>query len=316
MNYEQEMIEMIKGGGCFVNTRLSLYRANKRLTKEELKLESLPEKLVTMGALKLLPDEICPEMKLIKQIENKVNAIVNLRTFEFEGFGRYLKNSNADSFAAEIEQLRVEFNQRVQEFEEHYEEYIERSVEFWGKHAGALDLYPSAFKQTVREAFIPRHALRDKFKFTVTYLEIPNPAKDAWKNCETEYKALSADFLETTMRQLRAEACTAMEDIAASIESGAWNQKTLNKLPKMLERIEQMQIVPDEQLKQRIEDFKREFVTMEAKDYKAENGAAALSRLRTGLTAAVGELREMAEADLKASLERKLSATGGRRIAF
>ena len=83
MTYEEHMVEMIKGGGVFVNTRIGMYRANKRMTAEELGIGELPKKAVSLGSMKLLPDEICPEMKLLRAIENRTNGLVNLRTFEF-----------------------------------------------------------------------------------------------------------------------------------------------------------------------------------------------------------------------------------------
>jgi hypothetical protein len=314
--HEQKIVELIKGGGCFVSTRIGLYRANKRLTADELQLGDLPEKLVSMGSLKLLPDDICPEMKCIRSIENRVNALVNLRTFEFEGFGRYLKNESSSAFAEELEELRKEFDGVVDVFVENYLEYIQASVDFWGGYADEFGIQKKAFEEAIRESFIPAYKLREKFKFVVTYLQIPDPAREAWKNCEEEYTALSQEFVEMTMRQLRHEAVTAMNEMANSIATDKWNQKTLNKLPKMIERIKQMQIVEDVELTSRIEAFEKEFVTMEAKGYKAEEGEEALARLRTGLSSAVTELKELAEADLKESLEKKLSAGGGRKITM
>jgi len=314
MNYEEQMVEMIKGGGCFVSTRLGLYRANKRLTAEELGIEELPKKVISLGSMKLLPDEICPEMKIVRSIENRVNGLVNLRTFEFEGFGRYLKNVNSEVFATELEELREEFNQVVDLFEQNYHSYISASVDFWGEHADSLSIPRFKLEEAVRDSFIPPHELRSKFKFLVTYLQIPDPAKDAWKNAEVEYQELSQTFLEETMRQLRYEAVKAMEDMAAAISAEKWSQKTLNKIPKMLERIEQMQLVEDDELADSISRFRDQFITMEAKDFKKEDGAEALTKLQEGLASATGELKELAQQDMKEAVERKMSAGGGRRI--
>lgn len=317
LNYKEKMIELLKDGGCFVNTRVGLYRGNKKLTAEELGIDGeLPPKLVSFGNVKLLPDDICEEMKLIRSIENKVNGLVNIHTFEFEGFGRYIKNSEIEIFSSQIEELRSEFEGVVGVFEINYPDYIERSVEYWGDYADTFGIECSLWKKAIRDSFIPVERLREKFKYVVTYLQMPSPAKDAWVNCESEAQALSEEFLETTMRQLRHETFVALDDMASAIASGKWNQKTLNRLPKIIERIENMQLIPDDDLMDKITSFKDNFVTMEAKDYKTEDGEEKLLDLQKGLRKTVKDLREMADADMKSSMEQKLKKGGKRKLVF
>lgn len=316
MNYAEHMIDLIKGGGCFVSTRTSIYRASKRLTAEELGITELPKKIISLGNMKLLPDEICPEMKLIRSIENRINSLVAQNTFEFEGFGRYLKNANADVLATELSSLQEEFEAVLVTFEENYENYITDSVLFWGEKASSLGMNQWQLEEAVRESFVPQRELRKKFKITVAYLQIPDPARDAWKNCETEYTEMSEAFLQETMLQLRHEAVSAMENIATAMTSDKWNQKTLNTIPKMVERIRQMQIVDDEELSEAITRFQDDFITMSAQDYKSEDGELAFTKMKAGLDGAVTELKELANQDMKEALDRKMSAGGGRNLVF
>ena len=91
------------------------------------------------------------------------------------------------------------------------------SINFWGDHATSLNIQRHKLEEAVRDSFIAPHELRAKFKFVVTYLQIPDPAKDAWKNAEVEYQELSQTFLQETVRQLRFEAVKAMEDMAKAL---------------------------------------------------------------------------------------------------
>ena len=309
---EEKMVELIKGGGCFVSTKVGMYRANKTMTAEELGIGTLPKKHFRNGSMSLLPDDICPEMKAIRQVENRVNSLINIRTFEFEGLGHYLKNENSATFAAELQELREEFETLMESFIENYDDYITASVEYWSKYAGELNVDSDVFAKAVREAFIAKSKVREKFKFKCAYVEVPSPAQDAWKNSNQEYVAMSQEFLTLTMGQLRHEACTAMEEIAESITNDKWNQKTINRIPKLLERIESMQLVEDDELSNAIESFKESFITMKATEYKQEDNEAALKDLKSGLSDAVSQLQELAGADMVEAVENKLSGSGRR----
>ena len=329
LGYQDKLAELIKGGGVFVTTRCGLFRANKRLEADEMGLDEIPEEVrkhIKPASIKLLPDEICEEMKLLRSIENRLNGLVNNMTFEFEGFGRYLTNNQTQEFADELEELKQEFFGVVTVFEQNYYDYIERSVALWQENAHTLlprairdneeqvEIYRNRLARSVRDAFPAVTTIRDKFRFVATYLRMPDPASEAWSNAQTEVEAMSEEFLQLTMQQLRYEAFEAINAMATSINEDKWSQKTLNKLPKLVERIKGMQLVEDNKLTEYIENFSKEFITMEAKDFKKEQNQEAFDKMKEGLSGAVDELRELAEADLRKQMEAKVKGGGGRKI--
>jgi len=310
---EEKMIELVKGGGMFVNTKVGMYRATKKLTADELGIGQLPKEALSLGTMKLLPESICPELKHIRQIESKVNSLVNLHTFQFEGLGNYLKNSKSEEFSLALQELKQEFYDAVDAFMNVYGQRIIDSQEYWGGKANALRIDKYALQGAVVKTFLEFQQVREKFKFIVTYIKMPSPATEAWENAEAEFQELSADFVKLSIQQLREEAHTAMSAMGESMASGKWNQKTLNKASKILDRIQDMQLVEDDELIGKIKTFKADFLNIEAKDYKDNTNAFA--ELRDGIRTATEDLKQMAVDDVSEVINRQFDI-GSRKIAF
>ena len=310
---EEKMIELVKGGGMFVNTKVGMYRATKKLTADELGIGQMPKEALSLGTMKLLPESICPELKYIRQIESKVNSLVNLHTFPFEGLGNYLKNSKSEEFAIELKELKREFYDAVEIFMDAYDQRMIDSQEYWGEKASALRIDKYALQSAVANTFLLPSQVREKFKFIVTYVKMPSPATEAWENAEAEFQELSADFVKLSIQQLREEAYTAMSAMGESMASGKWNQKTLNKASKILDRIQDMQLVEDDELVSKIKKFKADFLNIEAKDYKDDTNAFA--ELRDGIRTATEDLKQMAVDDVQEVVNRQFDI-GSRKIVF
>lgn len=273
--------EIIQDGGVFVSTKISMYRATRRWKMHELGMISIPKNLGNAGSINLLPKEICPEYEELKRIEGAVNNLVAMNTFEFEGIGRFLKISNFKEFSAQVDELKHEYENHVDKFINNFHLYIEKSVEMWRGFADRFGISEDEMEEYVRNAF-PRGGVRGKFKISVQYYKLPSPAIDVWEGALEEQQKLAEEFISATQTQLREEAYSVMMQIEESVNSGKWNQKTLNRVGKMLNRIKAMQIVEDELLVDEIEKFKAEHLSVQAQEYKSDDEL--LGSLKKGLS--------------------------------
>ena len=288
--------KIIQDGGVFVSTKVSLYRARRKWDNEELGLRRIPSKLGSAGSINLLPPEICPQYERLKQIEGAVNNLVALHTFEMEGIGKFMKVENFSDFNNELIKLKQEFALIVNEFVTHYQEYIEASINMWRELADKFNMQPDEMEYKVREAFPPSFVIPDKFKLEVRYYKLPAPATDVWQDALEEQKQMAQEFVEATMRQLRSETADMMNQIQDAVTNGKWNQKTLNRVTKMLDRIKRMQLAEDRELTDSIEEFKQEYLSTPAKEYK--NNEEMFRQLGEGIKGAVQKLNELADEDL------------------
>jgi len=291
------LTEMVTGDGVFVATHVGMYRATQKLTAEDLGLDELPKEAISLGTLKLLPDSICPELEAMRKIENKVNHLVRSNTFRFEGMGNYAKTEKAVQLAKDLHDLKVQYNKAFISFLENYEQRQEDSIDYWLVKAPALNIEEEAMRNLVTASFIPRTSLRVKFRFSIVFIKMPKPATVVWENAKEELAAMTDTFVESTVKQLRSEALTAISSMGDALQDGKWNQKTLDKATNMLERIKDMQLVEDTELVSCIEDFTRKHLTRKAPEIKENHNAFAA--LSSGIAETVNNLRTIASEDSK-----------------
>lgn len=291
---------VLQGQGVFLTLRIGLYRAEKSLTPAEVGLADMPRGLVTAGHLTLLPSKICPELAELRTLENKARGEVENSTFIFHGLGRFLPGRVQDEFNAHMDDYEQRFWDLVERFSNRYEEYKKVSADFWREQAvdaGFPD--PDHIEQLVFRAFLPKETMLKRFKFSLMRFRFPEPAVEAHKAALDAFDEQAKEFVEGTMALLRNEAATVLDEMSVAVASGKWNQRTLNRLPALLERVRNMQLVDDPEFTALLEEASERLTKHSAKDLKAGGEMdLALRKLQNGLSEMKGRFEDLAKQDV------------------
>lgn len=318
------LMEVISQQGVIVTRNISHFRGNKKLTHTDLGIPE-PPKTTRLGSMKIVPED-CPILARIQQIESEVGTYIKANTHDFCGLARFLPNNEIEVKDAEgnvtgtitrlertrefLEQKRDEYNRMVAEFFESYESIKESGIEEAVlMHSNKFDVPESVLRDSITNAFPTREKLQKKFQFNFAFMPL---ADMKGVNKANELTNLCDSFIQSASGKFRELAHQTLSDMSEAIAEGKWNQKTLNRVPKVLEQIRNMSLVPDDDLVNRLEKFNSEFLNSEAKDFKSDEEA--LAAMQEGLKSAIGDLRNLAEHDSADEVRERFVEGAGRRI--
>lgn len=302
---QMNILEAISARGLIVTRGISFYRANKKLTKEDLGLDEVPEGM-KLGHLKLIEEnEILDQMK---QIESDVGGEINKRTYDFCGLARFLPREKLDELSTFIESKRDEFLVLQEQFFAQYDEIKEQAVTNWVDKTPA-NVTEAHMRRAVANAFPSRGELRRKFKFHFAFMPLAdlqgvNRAEELNNMCDT--------FIQEVAVKARAAAVKTIEQITETFEEGKYTNRTINTAKRLIERVREMALIPDAELESKIEAFNAEFGDIDAKDAKKDDNIE--KRLMAGVKKLGADLREMAQADVLEEAKSKFIQGAGRSI--
>lgn len=302
---QMNLFEAISQRGVIVTRGISFYRANKKLTKEDLGLSEVPSGM-TLGHLKLLDD--CQLLEDMKQIESDVGKEITNNTHDFCGLARFLPRERLEDLQSFIENKRDEFNALRDEFFSQYEVLKEQAVREWRAKA-ANGVSPDHYEEACRNAFPPLHKLRKKFKFHFAFLPL---ADMQGVNRANEINSMCDQFLADASEKINIAANRTLEGMMTALESGKWNQKTINSINVLVERIRSMSLVPDEELESRLAQFSQEFGDMKATEIKKDTKLE--DRLKAGVAKLQEDITELGKRDILEEAKSKFINGAGRSI--
>ena len=328
-------LDLLKEAGVLVSHHYTWLRGNKPLTPEDLGLDPkvVRKGHIKLGHLKLLAPEVFggeDVMADFKLIESRLNAIIQMSTFSFLDVARFAPNAVLPELLAKIEELEQQDRDARQTFLSHYADYREKSVEFCVENR-PKGVSASEMRHAVTNAFPSAVDVERKFKFRVTYLQIAvpdnldmgkvNPAEhlaivEAREKAVTEatksIRENAQSFIADMVGALRGEAVSMFEEMGKAIADDNWNQKTLNRVGKFLDRLTKLDVTGDEDLKKEVTKFRSKFIdNTTAKEYKEDADLAA--GLRKGLRSHLKKLKALADAD-RQELVDKFGRLGGRKL--
>ncbi len=203
-------------------------------------------------------------------------------------------------------------------------------------HAAAIKLVgdPDQLVASIENAFPPVDRLDRHFTFAVNLFQISVPerlqadlisaadqqaviqarhqtAVDANARINAGLESFVGDCV-ASLRQQTAELC---EEMLASFKDGKTgvHQKTLNRLVSFMDQFKALNFAGDQQLEQRLEEVRKQFLTRTAEEYR--DSASARRKLDVGIKNLADAARELARSDA-AEIVQRFGQMGVRRLSL
>ena len=320
---ENQLLDALTREGVLINVSVSYWRAQKKLTAEDLGLdpESVESRLISLGHKKLIPRETLKNLALI---ESRAHTMVEASTFPFlNGLAHFLPNSKLEEVTAKLTGLEQEFKDEQHRFMGQYAQMRQAAGEEWLTLAQKLVKDPEKLVAAVLESFPCPERMERAFGFSTQLFQITipegmtlspvqmkdqmdimqareNAARQAAEKISQGVEGFVADCV-ASMREQTAQLC---EDMLSSMREGKTgvHQKTLNRLVKFIDEFKQLNFVGDRQLEEELERVKRELLSRSAEEYRDSDGAR--QRLQDGLRNLATTAKEMAAQDSRELVER------------
>jgi len=316
------LLDVLTREGVLVNVSIRFWRAQKKLQAEDLGLDSddVNKRLISLGHKKLVPREAMAQFALI---ESRAHALVEGNTFPFlNGLGHYLPNSKLADVTGKLQNLQDEFNRAMDDFLRKYGSLRQQASKEWRETARRLAVDPARLVATIEDAFPPPDRMQRYFTFNVNLFEIKVPerltqelvtaeqqriimareqaAKEAGEKIAMGVNTFVADCV-VTLRQETTKLCEEMLESMKAGKTGI-HQKTLNRLLNFMDHFKQLNFAGDQDLNNMLEEFRKEFLTVSAEQYR-DNVTDQIS-LRKGIQQLADTTREMAKQDTQEIVQR------------
>lgn len=284
------------------------------------------KKILSLGRMKLLPDAVMkgifPDktnpVKRLELVRSRTQAFMSGYTFEFcSGLARALPDTMLIAFNAMKEKQKADFESARNEYLGSYSTLVSESVKFWRERGPAIFKQNADFMEdAIRDGFPSYGDLSDGFLFNIVNFAIDAPSettevdtmeraliveekKKVAKNAGAQLKAAADQFKVDVVVALREKACKALTDFAESVNTGNWNQKSLNALSRMIDDIKKLDFMGDGELDDMLTTFRESHLKgLKAKALKTDG------ELQASIMEAVGSVTKRV-ADL-AGQERSL----------
>ena len=176
---------------------------------------------------------------------------------------------------------------------------------------------------TIQAAFPQADRLDRYFSFNVSLFQIRAPEAleaelitaadqqavvDARRQAAADAKAKIAQgvesFVQDAVASLREQTAGLCDEMLASMRDGKLgvHQRTLNRLVDFIDRFKALNFAGDQQLEQRLEDVRKQFLTKTAEEYR--DNASARRKLDAGIRSLADEARQLARSDATEIVER------------
>ena len=321
---DNRLLDVLTREGVLLNVSVRFWRAAKKLQAQDLGLDpsDVTDRLISLGHKKLLPRE---DLAAFALIESRAHALVDGNTFPFlNGLGHFLPNVKLAEVTAKLNQLEAEFKTAQAEFTDRYGRLRASAIVEWREaarklvHAGADQVVAG-----IEDAFPPASHLDRYFTFAVNLFQIRVPerlerdlvsAAGQQEIIEARHRAaLDArekitagveSFVGDCVASLREQTAQLCDDMLQSMRDGktSVHQKTLNRLVAFIEQFKALNFAGDQQLEERLESVRKQFLTRTAEEYRDDDKAR--TRLQSGIKSLADAARELAHADSKEIVDR------------
>ena len=255
--------------GVLMDVRLSYWRGKAPLEPEDLGLtkSDVPD-IVTLGRKLIVPREA---MRAFERISARANFITDQFTFPFPtGHARFIPYSVLARVLEELESLRTQFQDRVEDFFKNYEEY----------RSDMMEKYPE-FEKALAEAYMPESELKKRYHMTWLLYTVSLPkgirssaikASDAKVESAARQKALEGatreyqreferqidEFLGSAVGSLRAAVGEKVLAVSERIQAGETVSVTaLKGVREVIERFRTLNFVGDREVEDRLAELEK-----------------------------------------------------------
>jgi len=220
--------------GVLCQIQSSVWSMEVRLVSSDLNMNSaeIPP-FVKLGTKRLLPQTVRDEFN--KHIWNAKSSAKKYGIPYFISNSFFIPFGNMDKLTERINTERTAFYERLENFLERYaplrESYLEEN---------------DSYKHILEEHYPTPEVIRTKFKFNVVYYaaSISDVSLGDIGSAEEVY----LEWVVSAANTIRKEARDVAESIGKSIEDGTNNGKTMRKVQTLLDRVQKMDLLPDDAL--------------------------------------------------------------------
>jgi len=320
---DNHLLEVLTREGVLINASVRFWRAAKKLKAEDIGLDpdNVTDRLISLGHKKLLPREALAPFMLI---ESRAHALVDANTFPFlNGLGHFLPNRRLTEVTAKLGALEGEFRAAQASFTETYSRLRSDAIREWHLAARKLVPDPDRLVAGIQDAFPSPDRLERYFTFSVNLFQIKVPdrleaglvsvaeqqeliiarqraAEEARRKIATGVETFVGDCV-ASLREQTAQLC---DEMLASFRDGkvGVHQKTLNRLVSFIDQFKALNFAGDNDLEQRLEEVRRQFLSRTAEEYRDNDRAR--QRLTQGIKSLADAARDMAASDAREIVER------------
>jgi hypothetical protein len=313
---ENHLLEVLTREGVLINVSVRYWRAAKKLKAEDVGLDpdDVTERLISLGHKKLLPREALAAFALI---ESRAHALIDANTFPFlNGLGHYLPNKKLADVTGKLNQLESEFTSAQAAFTDQYSHLRASAIEEWWTAARKLVKDPDQVVASIQDAFPAPNNLQKYFTFSVNLFQIRMPERletelvtaadqqdiivarqRAAQEARQKITAGVETFVGDCVASLREQTAQLCEEMLASFRDGksGVHQKTLNRLVTFMDQFKALNFAGDQDLENRLEEVRRQFLSRTAEDYRDDTKAR--QRLTQGIHNLAEAARVMARED-------------------
>ena len=193
----------------------------------------------------------------------------------------------------------------------------------WHEAASKLVADPDRVVATIQAAFPLADKLDRYFSFNTNLFQIRAPEKldaelvtaadqqkimvardQAAADARTKIAQGVEAFVQDAVASLREQTAGLCDEMLQSMRDGKTgvHQRTLNRLVDFIDRFKALNFAGDQQLEQRLEDVRKQFLTKTAEEYRDNDSAR--RRLDTGIRNLADEARKLARSDATEIVER------------
>ena len=329
---DNRLLDVLTREGVLLNVSVRFWRAAKKLQAQDLGLDpsDVTDRLISLGHKKLLPRE---DLAAFALIESRAHALVDANTFPFlGGLGHFLPNRKLAEVTGKLSAMEAEFKAALAEFTDRYGRLRASAITEWHEAARKLVRDPDQVVAGIQSAFPSADRLDRYFTFAVNLFQIRVPERlerdlisaagqqeiiDARHNAAEEARqkitAGVESFVGDCVASLREQTAQLCDDMLQSMRDGKTtvHQKTLNRLVAFIEQFKALNFAGDQQLEERLEAVRKQFLSRTAEDYRDDDKAR--TRLQDGIKGLADAARELASADSREIVER-FGQMGARRF--
>jgi hypothetical protein len=165
------LINNLFATGAVVKVKVSAWSATKKLNPIELGLpeNSINKDIINLGSKRLIPKE---EMSKLYNIRAKANQKISTVSFDFDFGGNFVPNKKLDELKKELESLKKEFQDTVDDIGNRYPQMKQEIMEQWKAEAISIASRhkdPSMVDEImlrVDSAFPDWEVVKEKFGFS------------------------------------------------------------------------------------------------------------------------------------------------------
>jgi hypothetical protein len=202
----QNYYDKVFQDGKLINIHIGMWGMSYNLTEEDIKLDNKLPETIKLGKKMLIKPEVYNKFRTFEQKARKY-LYANSFDFPLVSQAHFVPKTKYLEVHKQLNTMREEYNQMVEEFVAKYEDYKKEALEYYQQHKDTVNVEDL-------EAYYPSAAnVKQKFHFQIVAFEIALPAQFNELNLQDEIQRelfdneakqqANAKYLEEYNKQLQ-----------------------------------------------------------------------------------------------------------------